>query len=461
MRNACAQRTDRWDSRDTSARLRTGIKMSTKLLSLTQRARENPKQRYISLIHLLTEDFLTQCFMELERDKAPGVDGVTAKEYEANLEENLKGLITRLKEWKYRPQPVRRVYIPKPNGKQRPLGIPTVEDKIVQMAIKKILEPIFEIDFCDVSFGFRPNRSCHDALDAVDKAVMTRPVNFIVDMDIEKFFDTVHHKWLMRCLKERIADTSLLRLIGRFLKAGVMKEGKYYQTNKGTPQGGIISPLLANIYLHYILDLWFEKVVKKEVRGFTQLTRYADDFVVCFQNGKEAQDFEEKLKERLAKFGLKIAENKSKIIEFGRYPYLRARQEGRKLETFDFLGFTHYCDKTRKGGFKLGRKTAKSKFRQKIKEMNQWLKRIRNLVKMQEWWAMLRLKLRGHYHYYGISGNMPEMRVFYKRVVELAYKWANRRSEKKSYNWQQFNRYLKYNILPQPRIYHLTYTLSS
>lgn len=461
MRPVGVEHTGRWDGRDTSARLRAGMKMLTKLLSLTQRARENPKQRFTSLMHLLTEDFLTQCFMELERDKAPGVDGVTVKEYEADLEKNIKDLVARLKEWKYRPQPVRRVYIPKANGKKRPLGIPTVEDKIVQMAIKKILEPIFEVDFKNVSFGFRPNRSCHDALDAVDKAVMTRPVNSIVDMDIEKFFDTVDHLWLMRCLEQRIADTSLLRLIGRFLKAGVIEEGEYYQTVKGTPQGGIISPLLANIYLHYILDLWFEKVVQKEVRGFTQLIRYADDFVVCFQNGKEAQDFEEKLKERLAKFGLKIAENKSKVIEFGRYLWLKARQEGRKLVTFDFLGFTHYCDKTRKGGFKLGRKTAKSKFRQKIKELNQWLKKIRNLVNMQEWWALLRMKLTGHYRYYGVSGNMPEIRAFYRQVVILAYKWANRRSEKKSYNWQQFNRYLQYNPLPQPRIYHLTYTLSS
>jgi len=387
--------------------------------------------------------------------------GVTVKEYEVNLEENLKDLVGRLKAWRYRPQPVRRVYIPKPNGKKRPRGIPTVEDKIVQMALKKILEAIFEVGFLDISFGFRPNRSCYDALDVVDKLIMTRPVNYIVDMDIEKFFDTVKHKWMIRCLRQRIKDPNLLRLIVRFLKAGVMEEGKYYQTDKGTPQGGILSPILANIYLHYILDLWFEKVIKRQTVGFTQLVRYADDFVGFFQSDKEAKAFGRKLRERLSRFGLRIAENKSRIIEFGRYPWLRAQREGKRIATFDFLGFTHYCDKTRKGKFKLGRKTSKAKFRQKIRTMNQWLKNVRNLMGLKLWWKVLELKLIGHYRYYGISGNMPEMRAFYKQTLRLAYKWINRRSQKRSYNWHQFHRFLKYNSLPQPRIYHLAYTLSS
>lgn len=436
-------------------------RVETKLLLITQRAKENRKERFTSLIHLIKEDFLVECFRELERDKATGVDGVSVKEYEVNLEENLKDLVNRMKRWKYRPQPARRVYIPKANGKKRPLGIPTIEDKIVQMALKKILEAIYEVDFCDVSYGFRPNRSCHDALDVVDKAIMTKPINYIVDMDIEKFFDTVDHKWMMEFLKHRIADTNLLRLIESFLKAGMIEEGKYYQTEKGTPQGGIISPLLANIYLHYVLDLWFEKVIKKEAKGYTQLIRYADDFVVCFQIKKEAETFEERLRERLSKFGLKIAEEKSKVIKFGRYFWEKARREGKRLEVFDFLGFTHYCDKTRRDNFKLGRKTAKNKFRQKIKEMNEWLGRVRNLVKIEEWWRVLRLKLIGHYRYYGISGNMPEMQAYYKQTMRLVYKWVNRRSEKKSYNWKQFSNFVKYNPLPLPKIYHLTYTLFS
>jgi group II intron reverse transcriptase/maturase len=229
----------------------------------------------------------------------------------------------------------------------------------VQTALKEVLKAIFEEDFLDVSYGFRPNRNCHQALDTLDKAVMTKPVNYIVDMDIDKFFDTVDHKWLMEMLRRRIADPNILRPIGRFLKAGVMEEGKYYQVDKGTPQGGILSPLLANIYLHYCLDLWFEKAVKRNIEGFCQLIRYADDFVLCFQRGFEAEEFGKALKGRLNKFGLKISEEKSQIIPFGCYPYLNAQRRGEKLRTFDFLGLTHYCTKGRKGHIRLGRKTSK------------------------------------------------------------------------------------------------------
>jgi group II intron reverse transcriptase/maturase len=316
----------RWGDRDTSATLRGGQRMSTKLSCLTLRARENPKCKFTSLAHLLTEDFLKECLRELKRDKAPGIDGVTVKQYEVHLEENVKDLVVRLKAKRYRPQPVRRVYIPKPNGDKRPLGIPAVEDKIVQMGIKKILEVIFEQDFADVSYGFRPNRSCHDALDVLDKVIMTKPVSFVVDMDIEKFFDTVDHKWLLECLRQRIGDSNLLRLIARFLKLGVMEEGKYLETDKGTPQGGVLSPILANIYLHYILDMWFEKKIKRQAKGFAQIVRYADDFVACFQYGNEARAFGEALRQRLGKFGMRIAEAKSRIIEFGRYAWEKARQ---------------------------------------------------------------------------------------------------------------------------------------
>lgn len=265
--------------------------MVTELESLTLRAREDPKCKFTSLAHLLSEDFLKECFWELKRDKASGIDGVTVQEYEVNLEENLKGLVGRMKAKRYWPQPVKRAYIPKPDGGKRGLGMPAVEDKIVQMGIKKILEAIFEVDFIDVSYGFRPNRSCHDALDVLDKTIMTKSINYVVDMDIEKCFDTIDHGWLMRCLRERIIDTSLLRLIVRFLKAGVMEGGKYLEVDRGTPQGGVISPILANIYLHYILDLWFERVVKKQLTGYAKLVRYCDDFIVCFQRDNEACPF--------------------------------------------------------------------------------------------------------------------------------------------------------------------------
>lgn len=444
----------RWEARDTSSTLRGGAKMSTKLAFLTLRAKENPKCKFTSLAHLFTEDFLRECFWELKRGRSPGIDGKTVEDYGANLEENLKDLVRKMKAKQYRPKPVKRVYIPKPDGTKRPLGIPAVEDKIVQMGIKKILEAIFEVDFVDISFGFRPNRSCHDALDAVNVAIMSKPVNYIVDMDIKNFFDTIDHKWLMRCLRERIADSSFLRLIGRFLNAGVMEEGKYMEVDEGTPQGGVVSPVLANIYLHYILDLWFEKVVKRQMRGYAQLVRYADDFVACFQDSNEAKRFGEGLRERLGKFGLKITENKSRIIEFGRYVWYKSQREGRRVATFDFLGFTHYCAKSRKGKFKLGRKTAKGKYWQKVKEMNQWLKSVRNATKLQEWWKMLPPKLVGHYRYYGIGGNSPSIQAFYNRTRRLIYKWVNRRSQKRSYNWAQFSRFLEYNPLPKPKIYH-------
>ena len=452
----------RRDTKDTSAVHRVGVQMSTKFVSLTQKAKENRKYKFMSLTYLLTENFLKDCFWKLKRDKASGIDGVTVKEYEVGLERNLKDLVERMKSWEYRPKPVRRVYIPKSDGNKRPLGIPSVEDKIVQKGIKTILETIFENDFVDVSYGFRPDRSCHDALDKVDKTIMTKPINFIVDMDIEKFFDTIDHKWLMRCLQQRIADKTLLRLISRFLKAGVMEEGKFIETDRGTPQGGIISPILANIYLQFILDLWFEKEVKKQLKGFAQLVRYADDFIVCFQSGSEAKAFREMLRQRLDKFGLKIAEGKSRVIEFGRYVWEKAQRESRKMATFDFLGFTHYCDKTKRGKFKLGRKTARARFIQKVKVMNEWLKGVRNLIKLKEWWKVLKVKLSGHYRYYGISGNMQGIRQYYIQVSKLAYKWINRRSQKKSFTYTQYCRFInEYNPLPQPKIYHLTYTLSS
>ena len=339
------------DIRDTSARHRTGEQMTTKLMSLTLRARENRKEKFISLAHMLSEDFLEGCFKELKRDKASGIDGVSVGGYEERLKENIRDLVTRVRTKKYRPQPVRRVYIPKSDGSKRGLGVPTVEDKIVQMGIKKILEAIFETDFMDVSFGFRPNRSCHEAIEVLGKNIMSKPVNYVVDMDIRKFFDTIDHEWMMKFLEQRVKDTSLLRLIRRILKAGIMEEGKYMATDKGTPQGGILSPLLANVYLHYVLDLWFEKRVTKQIKGYAQLIRYADDFIVCFERGNEAEAFGEILRQRVEKFGMSIAEDKSKIIEFGRQAWKKAQKEGKKVQTFNFLGITHYCDTTRKGKF--------------------------------------------------------------------------------------------------------------
>lgn len=443
------------ESRDTSARLRAGVQMGTKLDSLTQRAERNSEEKFTSLAHLLDEEFLLECFYELKRGRAPGIDGLSIEDYEVDLEANVSNLVERLRHKKYIPMPVKRVFIPKGDGKsKRPLGLPAVEDKIVQMGAKKILEAIFEPEFEDVSFGFRPGLGCHDALDKLNKEIMFNPIEAIVDMDIRKFFDTVDHKWLMKALQQRINDRSFLNLIGRMLKAGVVEEGRFLEIEIGTPQGAILSPILSNIYLHYILDKWFENKFKPSCRGYCTLIRYADDFVVGFQYKIEAERFAAALKSRLNKYGLSIAEDKSKILDFGRKTWLRNRGK-RKLETFDFLGFTHYCDTSRKGYFMLSVKTSMKKFRQKLKDMNEWLKGYRNKLSLYgSYLKKVCQKLKGHYEYYGRSGNYRMMKRFYERTVGLLWKWINRRSDRKSYNLEQFTKLLKYNPLPRPRITH-------
>jgi group II intron reverse transcriptase/maturase len=441
--------------------------VETRLRILTEKARANPKLRFTSLAHLLNEDFLKGCFEEIKRkkasggrDKAPGVDGMRAEEYGENLEANLKGLVERMKTKSYRPQPVRRVYIPKPDGKQRPLGIPAVEDRVVQLGIAKILSAIFEADFLEDSYGFRPNRSPHQALGEINRAITTRPVNWIVDMDIERYFDSVPHDWVMKSLAVRINDPSLMRLVAHFLKSGVMEDGKLEATEIGTPQGGNLSPVISNIFLHYVLDLWFEKKVKPTFKGYAKYCRFADDFVVCFERREEAEAFGKLLRERFEKFGLKISEKKSRILEFGRTAWKQYQQGGKRPATFDFLGFTHYCDKTRKGAFKLGRKTSSKKLRAKLTAANLWLKSIRNVTKLTTWWPVFRAKLRGHYNYFGVSGNMREMQAFYFKTKQMAFKWINRRSQRKSFTLETFERFLAWNPLPQPRILHNLYAFS-
>ena len=433
--------------------------METKLSLITEIAVKDKKCKFNNLMHMLNVEGLRECFYLLKRDKASGVDNVTFEEYEKDLETNLPNLVERMKGFSYRPQPVRRVYIPKSNGKQRPLGIPALEDKIVQMGIARILAAIYEVDFADFSYGFRPGRSCHDALDRLDKIIMRNPINHVIDADIKGFFDNVDHGWMVKFLEERISDKSLLRYIVRFLKAGVMEEGKWYKTDKGTPQGGIISPILANIYLHYVLDLWVKIVVKPHCRGVVGIVRYADDFVICVQYQDDAVSLLDELRRRLEKFGLELSEDKTKIVGFGRFAVENARKRKQRTGTFNFLGFTHYCDKTRKGKFKVGRVTDRKRFRTKIKELKMWLKAVRNLVPVKEWWPILCAKLRGHFQYYGVSGNFRGIKRFYYLAVRLALKWLNRRSQKKSFSWNKYHRYLQRYPLPKPRIYHNFYTL--
>lgn len=302
--------------------------MNTKLQRIADIAKENPKEKFSALIHHINKEMLMQCHKELKGNKATGVDGITKLQYEENLEENIDDLLARMKRFNYRPKPSKRVYIPKSGShKKRPLGIPSYEDKLVQLAFNKVITAIYEQDFLDCSYGFRPGRNCHDTLKQLDTYLSRRKVNYVVDADIKGFFDNVDHEWLMKFLAHRISDKNLLRYIKRFLKSGIMEDGSFHKSYEGTPQGGVISPTLANIYLHYALDLWFEIVVKKQCRGEAYMVRYADDFVCCFQYEDEAKAFYNALGIRLAKFNLELAEEKSNIIFFGKEAYL-ARKSG-------------------------------------------------------------------------------------------------------------------------------------
>lgn len=434
--------------------------MEIKLKQIAMKAKQDKRMKFNSLIHHINEVNLAKCYQELKRNKACGIDNVTVKEYGINLKENLKELVEKLKAKSYRPKPVLRVYIPKPgkSGK-RGLGIPSVEDKLVQLMLKKLIESIYEEDFLDCSYGFRPGKNCHDAVKALDKAVMRKGVNYIVEVDIKGFFDNVQHGWMERCLQERINDPNLLWLVRKFLKGGVIEAGKYEETTQGTIQGGVVSPLLANIYLHYVLDLWFEKKFKRQTKGYVELIRYCDDYVVCCTNEEDAKDFLKEMKERLAKFGLEVAEEKTRLIKFGKKAWQESKRSGKKAESFDFLGFTHFHSTSRRGYFIMGHKTIKDRLSRTLKEMNKWLKGIRNLKPLKEWWPKLETKLRGHYNYFGISGNYRCILQYYREVKHLVYKWINRRSQKKSMTCERYAKYLEYNPLPEPRICVNLYTL--
>jgi len=433
--------------------------VQTKLDLISQIARKDPQGRINNVAYLLNEENLRDCFGQLKKGKAAGVDGVTLEEYESNLEENLQELVGRMKRQAYKPQPVRRTYIPKANGQQRPLGIPAIEDKIVQKGMTRILEAIYEADFLECSYGFRAGRGCHQALKSLDKIIMTNPINHIIDADIKGFFDHVDHDWMRKFLEHRISDPNFIRLASRFLRNGYMEDGRVHDVEEGTPQGGNISPMLANIYLHYVLDLWVEKEVKAKCRGVVEMVRYADDFVICVERADDAAEILDVLRKRLAKFGLELAEDKTRCIEFGRKAKQNAKAKGEKPATFGFLGFTHFIDKTRNGGFKVGRKTDCRRMALKLKAMGEWLKKIRNMLPLKELWRILKAKLAGHFQYYGVSGNSRAIQNYRYQAIRLAMKWLNRRSQKKSFNWETFQKYMERFPLPKARIHHSFYDL--
>ena len=426
-----------------------------KLSLISDHARRDGTFKFTSLAHLLDVEYLRDCYRSLNRNKAVGIDNVSWQEYGVDLDRNLEQLVCRLKRKKYKPLPARRVYIPKNENETRPLGISALENKIVERGVTWILESIYEQDFFDCSYGFRPGRSCHQALKQLNDLIMFQPVNHIVEADIKGFFDSVDHDKLMDFIRIRITDRTLLDLIGRFLRAGYIDDGQLVKSDKGTPQGSILSPMLANIFLHYVLDEWFETTVKGNVRGFCELVRYADDFVCVVRYAEDAERIERALKNRFGKYGLEVHPAKSRRITFGSFE--NARKQGRKRHTFDFLGFTHYCDTSRQGNFKLGRKTSRKRFSAKCRELNDWLKSIRNLVKTKDWWKILSAKLRGHFQYYGVSENYASIARFYKRATDMVLKWLNRRSQKRKMNWAKFKEYLEHYPLPQPRIVHKFY----
>lgn len=428
---------------------------SSALGRVREAARRDAKQRFTNLLHHVTVDLLRCAYKALKRDAAAGVDEVTWREYGEGLEERLVDLHDRIHGGRYRAKPSKREWIPKPDGRQRPIGIAALEDKIVQKALVMVLEQIYEEDFLGFSYGFRPGKSQHHALDALYVAITQRKVSWVLDADIRGFFDTLHHEWLMKFVEHRVADPRVLRLIRKFLRAGVSEDGQWSKTEVGTPQGAVISPLLANIYLHYVLDLWVHWWRDHHAKGEVYIIRYCDDFVLGFQYQADAQRFQGALAQRLEKFGLELHPDKTRLIEFGRFAATNRKNRGQgKPETFDFLGFTHYCSKRRSdGGFTVRRKTIAKKMRAKLKKVKQDLRRKICLpVASQGRW--LGSVVRGHMQYYAVPTNAEALNAFRRQVIRMWLKALRRRSQKgRNLTWTRFERWID-KWIPPVRIVH-------
>jgi len=431
----------------------SGKGVSQGLAGVRKAAREQKDMKFTALLHHLNVDLLRESFHSLKRKAAPGVDGVTWQEYEPGLEDRLIDLHGRVHRGVYRAQPSRRVYIQKEDGRQRPLGVAALEDKIVQQAVVTILNQIYEEDFLGFSYGFRPGRSQHDALDALSYALLKKKVNYIVDADIRGFFDNLDKGWMIRFMEHRIADPRILRLIRKWLKAGVMEEGEWSEPQTGTPQGSVISPLLANIYLHYSFDLWVNVWRKKWAQGEVVVIRYADDTIAGFQYQTDADRFLEDLRERLAKFGLELHPDKTRRIEFGRFAEEnRKRRGGGKPETFDFLGFTHISGKNRLGRFTVRRTTIRKRMRGKLRELKQELRR-RMHDPVPDTGGWLKSVVRGYFNYYAVPGNLDSLAVFRQRLLGLWWQNLRRRSQQRHLSWTRMLA-LGARWLPQPCVLH-------
>jgi group II intron reverse transcriptase/maturase len=405
-------------------------------------------------MHHITVDLLRDSFYALKRNAAPGVDDMTWRQYEIDLEERLPDLHQRVHTGAYRAQPSRRTYIPKSDGRQRPLGIAALEDKLVQQAVVTVLNQVYEVDFVGFSYGFRPGRSQHDALDALWVGLVDKQVNWVLDADIQGFFDTIDHGWMEKFLQHRIADRRLLRLIRKWLRAGVSEDGQWSRTTVGTPQGAVASPLLANVFLHYVFDLWVHQWRIRHAHGEMIVVRYADDFVVGFQHRHEAEQFLHDLRERFEKFGLTLHPEKTRLIEFGRHAAADRRRRGeRKPETFDFLGFTHYCGRTRRDGrFIVWRETIRKRLRAKLQAVKQALLRRRHqpLPELGNW---LRGVVRGFFNYHAVPGNRDALKTFRREATRYWMHALRRRSQRRRLPWSRLNR-IANRWLPRPRILH-------
>ena len=416
-------------------------------------AKEKKKEKFTALFHHINTELLEEAFFELEKNAAPGVDRLTWEDYEANLDRNIEDLHDRVQRGAYRALPSRRVYIPKPDGRQRPLAVAALEDKIVQRAVVALLNAIYEEDFLGFSYGFRPGRGTHDALDALCVGIDSRKVSFILDADIQSFFDTVNQEWLVRFVEHRIGDRRIIRLIRKWLKAGVMEDGVVTVSDRGTGQGAVISPLLANVYLHYVLDLWAVRWRQREATGDMIIVRYADDFIVGFQHERDARRFLDEMRERLQKFALTLHPEKTRLIEFGRFAAERRQRRGLgKPETFNFLGFTFICGKTRQGKFQIKRKTRADRMRAKLKMVQQEMRRrMHQPIAVQGKW--LWYVVNGYFNYHAVPTNSKALVAF---RTEIARRWRRvliRRSERTKLNWKQMQRLVD-DWLPKPCILH-------
>jgi group II intron reverse transcriptase/maturase len=432
----------------------------TKQQRIAELAKQSPQMGFTSLAYLMDADWLRAAYQRTRKDGATGVDGLTAAEYERDLEENLRSLLERAKSGTYRAPPVRRAYIPKGGSskEKRPIGIPTLEDKILQRAVVMLLEPIYEQDFHDCSHGFRPGRSAHGALQAFWKQAMDSTGCWVVEVDIRKFFDTLDHAHLRELLRRRVRDGVLLRLIGKWLHAGVLEDGNISYPEAGSPQGGVISPMLSNIFLHYVLDEWFEREVKPCLRGRAYLIRYADDFVMGFTHEADARRVLEVLPKRFGKYGLTIHPDKTRLVPFRRPPQ-RVSGDGDDRDdpgTFDLLGFTHYWGRSLKGNWVVKRKTARSRLTRAMRSIAEWCRRHRHRP-IGEQQQTLCQKLRGHFAYYGLTGNAYALTQFRTAVVRCWRKWLNRRNRERSLDWDTFRHLLERHPLPPVRVVHSVY----